>query len=81
MTEDVSDKSNVNFFLRNWEEKNGGCLYFVMSSVSWRSKAFGFRNLCYSKISVVMLKSERKKYALRPNAAYLNSLCRTNLKQ
>ena len=49
------------------------------------SKAFGLRNLCYSKISVVMLlgyriagilrklESERKKYALCTNAAYLNS--------
>ena len=52
------------------------------------SKAFGLRNLCYSwysKISVVMLlgyrfagisrnfESERKKYALRPIPAYLNS--------
>ena len=49
------------------------------------SKAFGLRNLCYSKISVVMLlwymiagisrklESERKKYALRQNAANLNS--------
>ena len=49
------------------------------------SRAFGLSNLCYSKISVVMLlgyriagisrqlESERKAYALRPNAAYLNS--------
>ena len=49
------------------------------------SKAFGPRNLCYSKISVVVflgyriagisrkLESERKHYGLRPNAAYLNS--------
>ena len=48
------------------------------------SKEIGVRNLCYSKISVEMLlgymltgisrklESERKKYALRPNAAYLN---------
>ena len=54
------------------------------------SRAFGLRNLCYSKISVLMrlgyridglsrkLKSERnKKYALRPNAAYSKSLCYT----
>ena len=49
------------------------------------SKAFSFRSLTHYKISVVMLygyriarisqklKSERKKYALRPNAAYLNN--------
>ena len=48
------------------------------------SKAFSLRNLCYSKLSVVMLpgyriagilrklESERKEYALRPNDAYLN---------
>ena len=48
------------------------------------SKVFGLSDLCYSKISVVMLlghwiagisqklESERKK-ALRPNAAYLDS--------
>ena len=48
------------------------------------SKAFGLMSLCYSKISVVMLlgyrkavisrklESERKTFALRPNAAYLN---------
>ena len=53
------------------------------------SKVFGLRNLCYSKISVVMLLGYRiagislrtKKYALRPNAAYLNSLCHTCLVQ
>ena len=49
------------------------------------SKVFRFRNQCYSKIYVVMLlgyriagislklESERNKYALRPNAAYLNA--------
>ena len=61
----------------------------VYTSLCLRSaeltKAFGLSNLCYSKISVVMLlgyriagispqlESERKAYALRPNAAYLNS--------
>ena len=51
------------------------------------SKSFGLRNLCYSKISVVMFlgymiagisrkfESERKKCTLRPNAAYSNSKC------
>ena len=49
------------------------------------SKVFGLRNLCYSKISVVMLlgyriagisqklESEQKQYALHTNAAYLNT--------
>ena len=57
------------------------------------SSVMRLRNLCYSKISVVMLpgyriagisrklESERKKYALRPYAAYLNSLCHTYLVQ
>ena len=56
------------------------------------SKAFGLRNLCYSKISVFMLlgyriagisrklESERKN-ALRTNAAYLKSSCHTCLVQ
>ena len=46
------------------------------------SKAFGLRNLCYSRISLVMFSKpyrgknssqNEKKYALRSNAAYLNS--------
>ena len=49
------------------------------------SKAFSLRNLCYSKISVVMLlevqgcwnlaktRVKTEKYALRPYAAYLNN--------
>ena len=48
------------------------------------SKVFGLRNLCYSKISVVMLLGYRmagisrklesdQNIFLRPNAAYLNS--------
>ena len=57
-------------------------LYFLSAELS---KAFGLRSLCYSEISVVMLlgyrmagisqklDSERQKYALRSNAAYLNS--------
>ena len=57
------------------------------------SKAFGLRNLCYSKIAIVMilgcriveisrkLESERKIYDLRPNVAYLNSYCHTCLVQ
>ena len=78
----------------------GADIYFVLSSVSCSfflmilvrsiliitlSKAFGLRNLCYSKISAVMLlgnriagisrklESERKKHAMYTNAAYLIS--------
>ena len=37
------------------EKKNGGCLYFVMSWSAELSKAFDLKNLCYCKISLVML--------------------------
>ena len=37
------------------------------------SKVFDLRNLCFYKISLVMLLRAKKKYALCPNAAYLNS--------
>ena len=65
-----------------------GDVYTFMTLLCLRSaelsKAFGLMNLCYSKISVVMLlgyriagisqnSSKSKKYALRSNAAYLNS--------
>ena len=54
------------------------------------SKAFGLKNLWYSKISVVILlgyriagisRKVRTKNALRPNATNLNSLCHTCLVQ
>ena len=89
VTEDIFDTRNVRIFKE--VEKKRGILYFFMSSGQLSSvfKAFGLRNLCYSKISVAMLlwgtgkgllesrenssQNEKKKYALRPNAAYLNS--------
>ena len=52
------------------------------------SKAFVLRNLYYSTISVVMFlgylaktRVRTKKYALRPDAAYLNSQCHICLVQ
>ena len=34
VTEDIFDMSNVRFFKEIEKKKNGGCLYYVMSSVS-----------------------------------------------
>ena len=98
MTEDIFDMSNMRIFkeIEKKKKKTGGvytsiCLLSAelskaSDSVFWvRGKAFGLRNLSYSKISVVMLlgyritrisrklESERKINAQRPNAAYLNS--------
>ena len=87
MPEDIFDMSNMVLF-KEIEKKKWGM--FILCSVfrhrsTELSKAFGLRNLCYSKISVVMLlgyriagisrklKSEQKKNALHPNVAYLNS--------
>ena len=77
--------SNVRIF-KETENKKMGDVYTLLCLLSAElSKAFGLRSLCYSKISAVMflgyriagisqkLESERKKYALRPNAAYINS--------
>ena len=81
VSEDIFDMSNVIFFLKKMSRKNGGCLYFVMFSVSRAQKGV----LCYSKIYVVMLlwyrmagisrklESDRKQYVLCPYAAHLNS--------
>ena len=35
VTENIFDMSNVRIFKEIGKKKNGGCLYFVMSSVSW----------------------------------------------
>ena len=81
MTEDIFDTSNVRIF-EEIEKKKMGDVYSMLCLRSAElSKAFGFRNQCYSKISVVMLlgyisrklESERKNYILCPNAAYLSS--------
>ena len=55
MTEDIFDMSNVRIF-KETEKKKMGDIYtlFCLWSAEF-SKAFGLRNLCYSKIAVVML--------------------------
>ena len=85
MTEDIFDMSNVIFFKEIEKNKMGDVYTLLCLRSAELSNAFGLKNLCYSKIYVVMLlgyriagisrklESERKKYALRPNAAYLNS--------
>ena len=86
MTEDIFDMRNVRIF-KEIETKKMRDVYTLLCLRSAElSKAFRLRNICYSKISVVMLlgyriagisqklETERKnKYALRPNDAYLNS--------
>ena len=76
--------SNVRF-LKKLKEKNEDVYTLLCLRSAELSKAFGLRNLCYSKISVVMLlgyrvagmsrklELEQKKNALRTNAPYLNS--------
>ena len=78
MPEDIFDMRNVTILKKKTSRKKGGSIYFVLSV---ESKAFGLRNLCYSKLSVEMLlgyrivgisrklESELKKYALSPNVA------------
>ena len=81
MTEDIFDMSYVRMFKEN-EKKKWGDVYTLSCLRSAEpSKAFGLRNLCYSKISEVMLlgdriagisrtlETEQRKYALRPNDA------------
>ena len=84
LTEGIFDMSNVRIFkeVENMEMRDAYTLLCLRSAEF--SKAFGLRNLCYSKISVVMLlwymiagisrklQSERKN-ALCLNSAYLNS--------
>ena len=77
--------SNVRIF-KEIEKKKVGDVYTLLCRRSAELiKVFGLRNLCYSKIFVVMLlwyrnagslrklESNEAKYTLRPNAAYLNS--------
>ena len=85
MTEDIFVMSNVRIFNKEIEKKKMGDVNTLLYRRSAElSKAFGLRNQCYSKISVMMplgyriagssrkLESERKN-ALRPNAVYSNS--------
>ena len=83
MTEDIFDMSYVRIFKENEKKKWGGDIYTLLCLRSAEpSKAFGLRNLCYSKVSEVMLlgdriagisqslETEQRKYALRPNDAF-----------
>ena len=83
--EDIYDMSNVRFFKKKLKEKKNEDAYTLLCLRSAEIiKAFGLRNLCYSKISVVMLlvyriagisqklESERKN-ALRTNSSYLDN--------
>ena len=55
MTEDIFDMSNVRI-LKEIEKKKMGDVYtFLCLQSAELSKAFGLRNVCYSKIYVVML--------------------------
>ena len=54
MTDDIVDMINVRMFQEI--EKEMGDVYTLLCLLSAElSKAFGLRNACYSKISVVML--------------------------
>ena len=66
VTEDIFDMSNVRVF-KETKKKNGGCLYFVMSSVSYASRVQDCLRLAKTRVRT------KKIYALRPNAAYLHS--------
>ena len=59
--EDIFDISNVRIF------KNGGCLYFVFLCSAELSKAFGLRNLSYSKVSAVMLLGAKTRVTTKQN--------------
>ena len=55
MTEDIFDMSNVRIFEEIEKNKMGDVYTLFCLRSAELSKAFGLRNLCYSKISVVML--------------------------
>ena len=55
MTQDIFDMSNVRFFKEIAKKKMGDVYTLLCLWSAELSKAFGLRNLCYSKISVVML--------------------------
>ena len=62
MTEDIFDMSNVRIF-KEIEKGKMGDVYTLLClrsvELTQLSKAFGLRNLCYSKISEVMLLGNR----------------------
>ena len=54
VTEDIFDMSNVRIF-KDFEKKKMGMFILCCLRSAELSKAFGVRNICNSKISVVML--------------------------
>ena len=60
MTEDLFDMSNVRIFKDIEKKKKMGDIYPLLClRTAELSKAFGLRNLCYSKIAVVLLLAYR----------------------
>ena len=58
VTEDIFDMSNMRYFkdIERDKKRGGGGVYTLLRLWSAEfCKAFDLRNLCYSKISVVML--------------------------
>ena len=95
MTEDIFDMSNVRIFNKEIEKKKMGDVYTLLCFRSAElSKAFSLRNLCYSKISVVMLlgtyrisgvsrklESKRKNMTLHICCIFKQLKCHTYLMQ
>ena len=67
MTEDIFDMSNVRIINKEIEIKKMGDVYTLCFRSAELCKAFGLRNLCYSKISVVMLLGYRIADRVRTN--------------
>ena len=55
MTQDIFEMSNVRIFKKIEKRKMGDVYTLLCIRSDELSKAFGLRNLCYSKISEVML--------------------------
>ena len=79
MKEGIFDMINVRTLRKKLKRKKMRDVYTILCLRSTElSKAFGLRNLCYSKVSVMMLLGYSivgisRKYALRPNSAYFDS--------
>ena len=76
--EGIFDMINVRTLRKKLKEKMRDVYTILCLWSTELSKAFGLRNLCYSKVSVMMLLGYSivgisRKYALRPNTAYLDS--------
>ena len=76
LTEDtIFDMGNVRFFTEI-EQKKWGCVYTLLCRRSAEiSKAFVLRNLCYSKISVLMLLGYRIAEISRKRESEQQKIC------